>query len=165
LVPAEVSSNLARYDGIRYGHSSRQAKTLAETYQMSRDEGFGAEAKRRIMIGTYVLSSGYYDAYYKQAQKVRTLLLGEFDKAFGGFDLLISPTAPTTAFKIGEKDKDPLAMYLSDVDTVAVNLVGGAAISLPAGKADGLPIGLQIISPQKAELELLNAAKVVEGLL
>ncbi|HSX41608.1 MAG TPA: Asp-tRNA(Asn)/Glu-tRNA(Gln) amidotransferase subunit GatA [Candidatus Saccharimonadales bacterium] len=164
LVPAEVSSNLSRYDGIRFGHSSSDAKTLSETFLKSRDEGFGAEAKRRIIIGTYVLSSGYYDAYYKQAQKVRTLLVKEFDEAFKEFDLLISPTAPTTAFKLGEKS-DPLAMYLNDVDTVAVNLVGNCAISIPAGETDSLPIGLQLIAPQKGEEVLLDAAAAAEELL
>jgi aspartyl-tRNA(Asn)/glutamyl-tRNA(Gln) amidotransferase subunit A len=165
LVPAEVSSNLARYDGIRYGHTSAEAKNLSETYLMSRDEGFGPEAKRRIMIGTYVLSSGYYDAYYKQAQKVRTLLIQEFHEAFERFDLLIGPTTPTAAFKLGEKAHDPLAMYMEDVNTVAVNLVGVPAISLPMGKDNGLPLGLQLIAPQRAERQLLGAAKAVEELL
>jgi aspartyl-tRNA(Asn)/glutamyl-tRNA(Gln) amidotransferase subunit A len=165
LVPAEVSSNLARYDGIRYGHSSDKASSLAETYLLSRDEGFGAEAKRRIMIGTYVLSSGYYDAYYKRAQKVRTLLIKEFNDAFSKYDLLLGPTTPTPAFTIGEKNQDPLAMYLSDVDTVAVNLVGCGAISIPAGTVNGLPVGLQLIAPQRAERELLGAAKAAESLM
>jgi aspartyl-tRNA(Asn)/glutamyl-tRNA(Gln) amidotransferase subunit A len=165
LIPAEVSSNLARYDGIRYGHSSDKASNLAETYLMSRDEGFGAEAKRRIMIGTYVLSSGYYDAYYKQAQKVRTVIIQEFNEAFERFDFLISPTAPTTAFKLGEKSQDPLAMYMNDVNTVAVNLVGVPAISLPMGQVDGLPMGLQLIAPQRAERALLSAARATEELL
>ncbi len=164
LTPAEVSSNLARHDGIRYGYSSKKAQTLAETYQMSRDEGFGDEAKRRILIGTYVLSSGYYDAYYKQAQKVRTILIREFEKAFKNFDFLLSPTAPTTAFKIGEKDKDPLAMYLCDIYTVAADIVGAAAISIPA-PVKGLPIGIQLIAPQRADRNLLGAAKSLEGLL
>ena len=165
LIPAELSSNLARYDGIRFGHSSKQAKDLAEIYLLSRNEGFGVEAKRRIVMGTYVLSSGYYEAHYKQAQKVRTLLVREFEAAFTKFDLLIGPNAPTTAFKLGEKSHDPLAMYLSDVDTVAVNLVGNCAISIPAGKADGLPVGLQMIAPQRAERELLGAARATEELL
>lgn len=164
LVPAELSSNLARYDGIRYGHSSKHAKTLSETYLMSRDEGFGDEAKRRIMIGTYVLSSGYYDAYYKRAQKVRTLIIREFDVAFSKFDLLVGPTAPTTAFKFGEK-ADPIAMYLNDAYTVAVNLAGVPAISIPSGEVDGLPVGFQLIAPQKAESELLSAAAALERLL
>lgn len=164
LIPAEVSSNLARYDGIRYGHSSKDAKTLADIYRMSRDEGFGPEAKRRIMIGTYVLSSGYYDAYYKRAQKVRTLIIREFESAFEKYDLLFGPTAPTTAFKTGEKS-DPLSMYLSDVNTVAVNLVGCCGISVPGGTIDGLPIGIQLIGPQKGELQLLGAATKLESLL
>jgi aspartyl-tRNA(Asn)/glutamyl-tRNA(Gln) amidotransferase subunit A len=165
LIPAELSSNLARYDGIRYGHSSKKATTLADTYLMSRDEGFGAEAKRRIMIGTYVLSSGYYEAYYKKAQKVRTLLIREFEAAFASCDFLLSPTAPTTAFKLGERTQDPLAMYLGDVDTVAVNLVGASAISLPCGVAGGLPIGLQLIAPQRHDRELLGMARSTEALL
>ena len=165
LVPAEISSNLSRYDGIRYGYSSKSATTLADTYLKSRDEGFGAEAKRRIITGTYVLSSGYYDAYYKQAQKVRTLIIREFKEAFKNYDLLMGPTAPTPAFELGEKSHDPLAMYLSDIDTVAVNLVGSPAISIPAGMADGLPVGLQLIAPQKGERDLLGAAQVVQELL
>jgi aspartyl-tRNA(Asn)/glutamyl-tRNA(Gln) amidotransferase subunit A len=165
LIPAEISSNLARYDGIRFGHSSKTAKNLADTYLMSRDEGFGAEAKRRIMIGTYVLSSGYYDAYYKQAQKVRTLLIREFNEAFKTHDYLIGPTAPTEAFKLGEKNHDPLAMYLEDVDTVAVNLVGVPAISIPGGKVGELPLGLQLIAPQRGERELLGFAAAAEKVL
>jgi aspartyl-tRNA(Asn)/glutamyl-tRNA(Gln) amidotransferase subunit A len=165
LVPAEISSNLARYDGIRFGHSSKQAHTLADTYLMSRNEGFGAEAKRRIITGTYVLSSGYHQAYYKQAQKVRTLLIQEFTKAFSRFDLLIGPSAPMPAFKLGERTKDPLHMYLADVCVVAANLVGDCAISIPAGESDGLPIGLQLIAPQRAERELLGAAKAAEEVL
>lgn len=164
LVPAEVSSNLSRYDGIRFGHSSKDAKNLAETFLKSRDEGFGAEAKRRVIIGTYVLSSGYYDAYYKRAQKVRTLLIKEFNEAFKNFDLLVSPTAPTTAFELGAKS-DPLAMYQNDIDTVAVNLAGNCAISIPCGSSQGLPIGLQLIAPQKGEKVLLAAAAEAEELL
>lgn len=165
LVPAEVSSNLARYDGIKYGYSDAQAQTLSQTYLLSRDHGFGTEAKRRILIGTYVLSSGYYDAYYKQAQKVRTLLIKEFDAAFGKFDLLIGPTSPVTAFRLGEKAHDPLSMYLTDIMTVAVNLTGGCAISLPSGLASGLPVGLQLIGPQHGERQLLAAALATEELL
>ncbi len=165
LVPAEISSNLARYDGIRYGHSSAKATTLQDTYLLSRSEGFGAEAKRRILIGTYVLSSGYYDAYYKQAQKVRTLLIGEFQEMFKQVDFLIGPNAPMPAFKIGERTQDPLQMYLADICTVAVNLVGSTAMSVPAGETEGLPVGLQIIAPQRGERELLGAAQAVEDLL
>lgn len=164
IVPAEVSSNLARYDGIKYGYSAAGARDLPSTYLMSRDEGFGAEAKRRILIGTYVLSSGYYDAYYKQAQKVRTLLIRQFEEAFSKYDLLIGPTAPTTAFKLGEHTKDPLAMYLTDVTTVAVNLVGACAISVPAGTANGMPVGLQLIATQKGERVILTAAAAIEGM-
>ncbi len=162
LVPAEVSSNLSRYDGVKYGHSASEAKTLEETYQLSRDQGFGAEAKRRIMIGTYVLSSGYYDAYYKKAQRVRTVLINQFNEAFKKFDLLVGPVAPSVAFKFGEKS-DPLAMYLEDVATVAVNLVGVPAISVPVGLIDGLPVGFQLIAAQKGERLLLGAAASVEA--
>lgn len=165
LVPAEVSSNLARYDGIKFGHRSQKATDLESTYRLSREEGFGAEAKRRIMIGTYVLSSGYYDAYYKRAQKVRTRLVEEFEAAFNDCDLLLGPTAPTAAFAMGAKAHDPLAMYLNDVMTVAVNLVGAPAISIPAGLANGLPYGLQLIAPQRAEGELLSAAAAAEKLI
>jgi aspartyl-tRNA(Asn)/glutamyl-tRNA(Gln) amidotransferase subunit A len=165
LVPAEVSSNLARYDGIKYGYSAAEAKNLDETYGWSRDQGFGAEAKRRILIGTYVLSSGYYDAYYKQAQKVRTLLIGEFKKAFEKFDVLIGSNAPTTAFPLGSKAQDPLAMYLTDVMLVAVNLVGSPAISLPVGLDNGLPVGIQIIGPQKGERKLLEVAAALESMV
>jgi len=165
LVPAEVSSNLARYDGVRFGHSSDRAANLEETYRLSREEGFGAEAKRRIMIGTYVLSSGYYDAYYKRAQKVRTLLIDEFKKAFEQYDFLIGPVAPTPAFKLGARVADPVQMYLADICTVAVNLVGSCAISIPAGVGDGLPVGLQLIGPQRGELELLKTSQAAESLL
>ncbi len=165
IVPAEISSNLARYDGIRYGHSSANATSLEETYRLSREEGFGAEAKRRILIGTYVLSSGYYDAYYKRAQKVRTKLINEFDQAFKSYDFLIGPTAPSPAFPIGSKSLDPLALYLEDVMTVAVNLVGVPAISIPMGTVGGLPIGLQLISPQHTERNLLEVARATEALI
>jgi len=159
ICPAEVSSNLARYDGQRYGYNSPDAKDLIESYCLSREQGFGAEAKRRIMIGTHVLSSGYYDAYYKKAQTVRTKLINEFNKAFESLDFLVGPVAPTAAFKIGEKSGDPLQMYLADIMTVAANITGAPAISVPAGETDGLPVGLQIIAPQRADRELLAAAK------
>ncbi len=163
LVPAEISSNLSRYDGIKFGYSDPAAKTLAETYENSRGTGFGAEAKRRIMIGTYVLSSGYYDAYYRKAQQVRTLLVDQFNEAFKKFDLLLGPTSPTTAFGLGQKTKDPVEMYLTDVMTVAANLVGAPAISLPAGKDKaGLPIGVQLIAPQREERRLFMAAAAIE---
>jgi aspartyl-tRNA(Asn)/glutamyl-tRNA(Gln) amidotransferase subunit A len=165
LCPAEVSSNLARYDGQRYGYSYKEAENLEDGYKGSRGRGFGKEAKRRIMIGTYVLSSGYYDAYYKQAQTVRTKLINEFDNAFKQVDFLIGPVAPTTAFKIGENANDPLQMYLADVMTAAPNLVGNPAISLPAGLSHGLPVGLQIMAPSKADRELLATAKQAEELL
>lgn len=165
LVPAEVSSNLARYDGVRYGHSSPDAQSLEDTYYQSRDQGFGAEAKRRIIIGTYVLSSGYYDAYYKRAQRVRTKLIQEFDQAFAKYDLLLGPTAPSPAFPIGSKSQDPLALYLEDVMTVAVNLVGIPAISLPLGMVKGLPVGCQLMAPQRAERKLLESAAAVEAVI
>lgn len=164
LVPAEISSNLSRYDGQRYGYSKTDAKDLEESYRQSREIGFGKEAKRRIMIGTYVLSSGYYDAYYKKAQTVRTKLINEFNEAFGQFDFLLGPVAPTTAFKIGA-NKDPLQMYLCDVMTVAASMVGCPSISIPAGMSDNLPVGLQLMAPQKADKELLSLAKQTEELL
>jgi aspartyl-tRNA(Asn)/glutamyl-tRNA(Gln) amidotransferase subunit A len=164
VCPAEVSSNLSRYDGQRYGYSAEDAKNLDESYELSRDEGFGAEAKRRIMIGTYVLSSGYYDAYYKKAQTVRTKIINEFTDAFTKFDFLIGPTCPDTAFKIGERSSDPLKMYLTDIMTVAANMSGNPAISLPAGTADGLPVGLQIIAPMRGDRQMLGLAKAFEGL-
>jgi aspartyl-tRNA(Asn)/glutamyl-tRNA(Gln) amidotransferase subunit A len=162
VCPAEVSSNLSRYDGQRYGHSAKEATSLDESYELSREEGFGAEAKRRIMIGTYVLSSGYYDAYYKKAQIVRTKIINEFKEAFSEYDFLIGPTAPMTAFKIGEKTQDPLQMYLTDIMTVAANMSGNPAVSIPAGESDGLPVGLQIIADMKKDRELLAVAKKFE---
>ena len=165
LCPAEVSSNLSRYDGQRFGHAYKDAASLDESYGKSRSTGFGREAKRRIMIGTYVLSSGYYDAYYKKAQTVRTKLINEFNSAFEHVDFLIGPTAPSTAFKIGENSGDPLRMYLVDILTVAANLVGVPSISVPAGLSDNLPIGLQIMAPQRADRSLLTLAAQAEGLL
>ena len=166
IVPAEVSSNLARYDGVKYGYTSDKATDLEETYRLSREEGFGTEAKRRILIGTYVLSSGYYDAYYKRAQKVRTKLINEFHAAFEKYDLLIGPTAPTPAFKLGANVHDPLAMYLNDVMTVAVNLVGVSAISIPLGAgAHDLPFGFQLIAPQRGERKLLAVSQSVEQII
>ncbi len=164
--PAEISSNLSRYDGVKYGHSAAEAKTLADTYNLSRSQGFGPEAKRRILIGTYVLSSGYYDAYYKKAQAVRTLLIREFASAFEKYDFLLGPTAPMVAFELGQKSHDPLAMYLTDICTVAANLVGLPAISLPSGvNKQGLPIGLQLIAAQKNDAALLSFAAGVEQVL
>jgi aspartyl-tRNA(Asn)/glutamyl-tRNA(Gln) amidotransferase subunit A len=164
LVPAEISSNLSRYDGQRYGYSSEGAKDLETSYRQSREIGFGKEAKRRIMIGTYVLSSGYYDAYYKKAQTVRTKLINEFNEAFNKFDFLVGPVAPTVAFKIGAK-ADPLQMYLCDVMTVAASMVGCPSISLPAGLSGNLPVGLQLMAPQKADKQLLALAASAEELL
>jgi len=165
VCPAEVSSNLGRYDGQRFGYSYPDARTLEESYLQSRSIGFGKEAKRRIMVGSYVLSSGYYDAYYVKAQTVRTKLINEFNEAFGRVDFLIGPTAPMTAFKIGENVDDPLKMYLTDIMTVGVNLAGLPAISLPGGMVDGLPVGLQLMAPQRADRKLLGLAKTVEGLI
>ena len=162
VCPAEVSSNLSRYDGIRYGHHDDSAVDLEDYYLKSRSEGFGAEAKRRIMIGTYVLSSGYYDAYYKKAQQVRTKLINEFKQAFSAVDFLVSPVSPDLPFKIGEKTDDPLKMYLSDVMTVAANLTGIPAISLPVGMIDDLPVGFQIMAPFKADRQLLQVSEIVE---
>jgi Asp-tRNA(Asn)/Glu-tRNA(Gln) amidotransferase A subunit family amidase len=162
VVPAEISSNLARYDGVRYGARSDTAKTLAEVYGQSRDAGFVDENKRRIMVGSYVLSSGFFDAYYLQAQKARTLLIDEFNKLFEKCDFLIGPVAPTPAYKIGENISDPIKMYLADIMTVPASLAGLPAISLPNGAdKNGLPIGLQIIGPMKSDAKLLNLAKGV----
>lgn len=165
ICPAEVSSNLARYDGQRYGFSYKDAANLDESYSKSRSIGFGKEAKRRIMIGTYVLSSGYYDAYYKRAQTVRTKLINEFDSAFEQVDFLLGPTAPDVAFKIGENVEDPLRMYLTDIMTVGANLTGVPAVSIPAGEVNSLPVGLQLIAPQRADRALLALAKQTEELL
>ena len=164
IAPAEASSNLARYDGVRYGHRSNQANGLIEMFKKTRQEGFGDEVKRRIMLGTYALSSGYYDAYYKKAQKVRTLIKEDFDQAFADYDILISPTTPTTAFEIGDKSNDPLQMYLSDICTIPVNLAGLPALSMPCGlDSNDLPIGLQIIGDHFAEEKILQAAYALEG--
>ncbi len=158
VATAEASSNLARYDGMRYGDRA-DAKDLTETYMITRDEGFGAEVKRRIMLGTYALSAGYYDAYYLKAQRVRTLIKRDFDRAFERCDVIVTPTAPTTAFKLGEKTHDPLQMYLSDIYTIAVNLAGLPALSLPCGfDDDGLPIGMQIIGKHFDEAIILHLA-------
>jgi len=165
ICPAEVSSNLSRYDGQRYGYSFPDAHNLDESYMASREHGFGKEAKRRIMTGTYVLSSGYYDAYYKKAQTVRTKLINEFSEAFGNVDFLLGPTAPEVAFKIGENAADPLKMYLTDIMTVAVNLAGVPAISIPCGTSENLPVGLQLIAPQRADRDLLAAAAAAEEVL
>jgi aspartyl-tRNA(Asn)/glutamyl-tRNA(Gln) amidotransferase subunit A len=165
ICPAEVSSNLSRYDGQRYGYAAKNARDLEESYTKARGVGFGKEAKRRIMIGTYVLSSGYYDAYYKKAQTVRTKLINEFAEAFTQVDFLIGPTAPETAFKIGANTADPLKMYLTDIMTVAVNLAGIPAISVPAGMSDGLPVGVQLIAAQRDDRNLLRIAARAEELV
>ena len=165
LATAEASSNLARYDGARYGYRSKHAGTLLEMYTKSRSEGFGAEVKRRIMLGTYVLSAGYYDAYYKKAQKVRRLIQGDFFNAFKTVDCLITPISPTTAFKFGEKVDDPLQMYLSDIYTVSANLAGIPGISVPAGvDSQNLPVGLQILGRQFDEATLLKVADFMENM-
>ena len=162
IATAEASSNLARYDGVRFGHRA-EADGLLDMYTRSRSEGFGAEVKRRIMLGTYALSSGYYDAYYVKAQKVRTLIMNDFIKAFADVDIMLTPVAPTPAFKIGEKINDPLQMYLSDIFTIPVNLAGTCAMSLPAGfSASGLPIGLQLIGKPFGEETLLRTGYAFE---
>lgn len=159
LATAECSSNLARFDGVRYGYRTPDAKNLLEMYTKSRAEGFGPEVKRRIMLGTYALSSGYYDAYYKKAQQMRALVTQEFAKAFEQVDILISPTCPNTAFDLGAKSSDPLAMYLTDIATISANLAGIPGMSVPAGfDKDGMPIGLQILAPQMQDAKLLNFA-------
>ena len=159
LATAECSSNLARFDGVRYGYRTPDAKNLMEMYTKTRAEGFGPEVKRRIMLGTYALSSGYYDAYYKKAQQMRALVTQEFAKAFEKVDVLISPTCPNTAFDMGAKTSDPLAMYLTDIATISANLAGIPGLSVPAGfDKDGMPIGLQILAPQMQDAKLLNFA-------
>jgi len=161
LAPSEASSNLARFDGVRYGFRSKE-DSLIKMYQKTRSKGFGSEVKRRIMLGTYALSSGYYDAYYLKAQKVRTLIKQDFENIFNKYDLILGPTAPTTSFKIGEKIDDPLTMYLNDILTVPVNLAGLPAISIPAGLVNGLPVGLQLIGNYFDEKTILKAAYAFE---
>ena len=156
VAPAECSSNLSRFDGVRFGHRSDKASTLEELYRESRSEGFGKEVKRRILVGTYALSAGYYDAYYLKAQKVRNLIAQDFNNAFNEVDLILGPTTPDTAFKIGEKMNDPIAMYLSDVYTVSTNLAGLPAMSIPMGFKDKLPLGLQIIGNHFDEKNILK---------
>ena len=156
---AEASSNLGRFDGIRYGYRAKNFTNLKELYRNSRSEGFGAEVKRRIILGTYVLSSGYYDAYYKKAQQVRTLVKKEFDKAFEKYDVLLTPTSPTVAFEIGTKSENPLEMYLADICTVSINIAGLPAISIPCGlNSDNMPIGMQLIGNKFEEEKIINAA-------
>lgn len=158
ITPSEISSNLARFDGIAWGFQAKEAKDLQDLYKKSRGQGFGPEAKRRIMLGTYALSAGYFEAYYKKAQAVRTLICQDFDQAFKNFDLLLTPTAPHPAFKIGEKSNDPLAMYLEDVYVTGASLAGLPAISIPSGLLDGLPIGGQLIAPRQGEENLFAVA-------
>ncbi len=169
ILPSEASSNLARFDGMRFGIREDDGKdrSVEQVMSATREKGFGAEVKRRIMLGTYALSSGYYDAYYGQAQRIRTLIIRDFAAAFSQVDVLVSPTAPTTAFKIGEKLDDPLAMYLNDIATIPVNLAGNCAMSLPIGLApeDGLPVGLQIIAPSMADQLLYQVGSALESAL
>ena len=160
---AEASSNLGRFDGIRYGYRTPEYSNLKEIYKKSRSEGFGAEVKRRIILGTYVLSSGYYDAYYKKAQQVRTLVSNEFSKAFEKYDVILTPTSPVTAFNIGEKSNNPLEMYLADICTVSINIAGVPAISIPCGvDSEGMPVGMQLIGNKFEEEKILNAAYTFE---
>jgi aspartyl-tRNA(Asn)/glutamyl-tRNA(Gln) amidotransferase subunit A len=158
VAPAECSSNLSRFDGVRFGHRCENPVDLMDLYKRSRGEGFGAEVKRRIMTGTYVLSAGYYDAYYLRAQKVRRLITDDFARAFKEIDVLMGPTSPTPAFDIGAKVDDPITMYLNDIYTIGANLAGLPAMSIPCGLLGGLPVGLQIIGPHFGEARLLNVA-------
>ncbi|HUK47230.1 MAG TPA: Asp-tRNA(Asn)/Glu-tRNA(Gln) amidotransferase subunit GatA, partial [Terriglobales bacterium] len=163
VATAEASSNLARFDGVRYGFRAKAVRSLSEMYRRSRNEGFGAEVKRRIMLGTYALSAGYYDAYYLKAQRVRTLLTRDFDEAFKKVDAIVAPTSPTAAFRLGEKVDDPLAMYLADIYTVTANLAGIPGISIPVGTTkEKLPIGMQIFSQHFAESTILRVANAYE---
>jgi len=162
ILPSEASANLSRFDGIRYGYSNQKGKSLSDVYLDSREEGFGDEPKRRIMLGAYSLSSGYFDEYYMKAQQVRALVKQDFDKAFEKVDILVGPTAPTTAFGFGEKTGDPVEMYLADIYTAAINLAGLPAISIPCGKVDNLPVGLQIIGRQFDEPTILKTAYTYE---
>ena len=163
IAPAEASANLARFDGVRYGYRAEGADDLLDMYERTRGEGFGSEVKRRIMIGTYALSAGYYDAYYGRAQRVRTLVRRDFERAFAEVDLIASPTSPTVAFPTGSRTGDPLAMYMSDICTIPANLAGLPAISIPCGLSDGLPVGLQLVGPAFSENRLLQAAHALEG--
>jgi len=169
ILPSEASSNLARFDGMRYGlrAGDNGDASVEEVMSQTREAGFGGEVKRRIMLGTYALSSGYYDAYYGQAQKVRTLIARDFTAAFEQVDVLISPTTPTTAFRLGEKLDDPLAMYLNDIATIPVNLAGNCAMSVPVGlsPADGLPVGLQIMAPALGDDRLYRVGAALESAL
>ena len=158
VAPAECSSNLARYDGVRFGHRCKDPRDLNDLYRRSRGEGFGAEVKRRVMTGTYVLSAGYYDAYYLKAQRVRQLITADFKRAFADVDVLVGPTSPTPAFRLGAKTADPITMYLNDIYTIGANLAGLPALSVPCGFVGGLPVGLQVVGPHFAEARILNVA-------
>ena len=162
IAPAEASSNLARYDGVRYGLRVEADGDLVDMYSRTRAAGFGPEVKRRIMLGTYALSAGYYDAYYGRAQRVRTKIADDFRDAFNQVDIVVTPTSPTVAFKLGERTKDPLAMYLSDYFTVPMSLAGIPAVSIPAGLSDGLPVGLQLAGPAFSENKILDVAHALE---
>ncbi|PKQ27466.1 MAG: Asp-tRNA(Asn)/Glu-tRNA(Gln) amidotransferase GatCAB subunit A [Candidatus Anoxymicrobium japonicum] len=164
IAPAEASSNLARFDGVRYGYRAQgEFDDIWEMYDATRAQGFGPEVKRRIMLGTYALAAGYYDEYYAKAQKIRTLIVRDYSRAFEKYDLLVSPTSPSTAFNLGEKTDDPLTMYLSDICTIPVNLAGIPALSLPCGVAGGLPVGFQIMGPPLSEQKILNVACALEN--
>ena len=165
IAPSEASSNLARFDGVRYGHRAAKNGDVRAMYARTRDEGFGDEPKRRIMLGTYALSAGYYEAFYGQAQKVRTLIKQEHEALFERFDVLASPTSPTVAFELGARTENPLAMYLSDVLTIPSNMAGLPGLSIPCGLSDGLPVGLQLIGPQFAENTLFRAGHALERAL
>jgi aspartyl-tRNA(Asn)/glutamyl-tRNA(Gln) amidotransferase subunit A len=165
IAPAEASANLARYDGVRYGHRSEHQSTLTELYESTRAEGFGAEVKRRIMLGTFALSSGYYEAYYGRAQKVRTKIADDFNAAFEKVDLIVTPTSPSVAFPLGAKTDDPLAMYMNDYCTVPMPLAGIPAISIPSGLSEQLPVGLQLAGPAFSENKILDAAHALEQAL
>ncbi|MFH1859586.1 MAG: Asp-tRNA(Asn)/Glu-tRNA(Gln) amidotransferase subunit GatA [bacterium] len=162
LATSEASSNLARYDGVQYGYRAEEAESLLDMYRLTRSNGFGPEVKRRIMLGTYALSSGYYDAYYLQAQRVRTLIKNDFEEGFKKCDVMLTPTSPTVAFKLGERIDDPLKMYLSDIFTISANLAGIPGISIPCGLSDGLPVGLQLLGPVFGEGKILQAAYAYE---
>jgi aspartyl-tRNA(Asn)/glutamyl-tRNA(Gln) amidotransferase subunit A len=162
IAPSEASANLARYDGVKYGYSAKDASSMWDALEKTRQEGFGPEVKRRIMLGTYALSAGYYDAYYLKAQRVRTLIRQEFDEAFQKFDVLVTPTSPSVAFKLGEKTEDPMAMYLNDIFTQPANISGVPAISVPGGMVDGLPVGLQFTASHMQEETLLRVAHAYE---
>ena len=162
IAPSEASANLARYDGVKFGYSAPDAQNVWEGIERTRQNGFGPEVKRRILLGAYALSAGYYDAYYLRAQKVRTLIRREFEQAFQQYDALLTPTSPTAAFKLGEKTGDPMQMYLSDVFTIPANIAGIPGISVPCGFVDGLPVGLQVLGPPLSEETLLRVAYAFE---